>query len=134
MRARNTAKAMEEATQALQVHTGTGRLWALLIQLKEIEGQQEQLRIFKEALHEVPKSGEVWCEGARIYLAKKEWATARKFLEFAIHFTPQFGDSFIEYLRLELLEHGSNANLKRLRQVSSILEGAYTFIVVVFQL
>lgn len=27
----------------------------------------------------------------------------RKYLDFAIQFTPQYGDSFIEYMRLELL-------------------------------
>ncbi len=147
--------------------------------------------MFHNALKEVPKSGEVWCEGARICIAQKNfpgmnsiftlafsnfqkyhrrnsnvclpyrkydffsffsslekyhpflsfssflfiyflifvilfvcifyfifkcivfvlilfflYADARRFLDFAIQFTPQYGDSFIEYLLLELLEHG----------------------------
>lgn len=55
----------------------------------------------------MPKSGEVWCEGARICLnpfsAHFNLETARKNLDFAIEFTPQYGDSFIEYLRLLML-------------------------------
>jgi la-related protein 1 len=30
-------------------------------------------------------------------------AKARRFLDFAIYFTPQYGDSFIESLRLKIL-------------------------------
>ena len=38
------------------------RLWAILVQLRYIHGDQEQLNVLKQALREVPKSGEVWCE------------------------------------------------------------------------
>jgi len=48
----------------------------------------------------------VWCEGARICIAQRLYAEARRFLDFAIQFTPQYGDSFIEYMLLEMLEHG----------------------------
>ena len=65
------------------------------------------MRVFQQALLEVPKSGEVWCEGARIclnpYSAHFNLKVARNFLDFAIEFTPQYGDSFIEYLRLLML-------------------------------
>eukprot|EP00475_Leptophrys_vorax_P007313 TRINITY_DN1462_c0_g1_i1.p1 TRINITY_DN1462_c0_g1~~TRINITY_DN1462_c0_g1_i1.p1 ORF type:complete len:711 (+),score=160.98 TRINITY_DN1462_c0_g1_i1:193-2325(+) len=102
--------ALSAAQQALEIHSGTGRLWAVLIQLKQLEGQEEQLRVFKQAYQEVPKSGEVWCEGARIHLDPTSThfclTTARRYLEFAVKFTPQYGDSFVELLRLEMLEHG----------------------------
>jgi len=75
-----------------------------------------QQLVFQRALREVPKSGEVWCEGARIALARRDFATARKYLDFAIQFTPQYGDSFIEFLRLELLEHGAHANISAVDQ------------------
>lgn len=56
-----------------------------------------------QALKEVPKSGEVWCEGARIHLNPLSKAfdldTAGKYLGFAVQFTPQYGDSFMECLR-----------------------------------
>lgn len=56
---------------------------------------------------EVPKSGEVWCEGARLHLNPLgscfDIVTASQYLNFAILFTPQYGDSFIERLRLEIL-------------------------------
>jgi uncharacterized protein HemY len=41
------------------------------------------------ALNEVPKSGEVWCEGARICLRCGKWEDAKEYLNFAIRFTPQ---------------------------------------------
>jgi len=59
--------------------------------------------VFRKALNSVPKSGEVWCEGARIALHQGLLDEARKYLAFAIQFTPQYGDSFVEQLRLELL-------------------------------
>lgn len=125
IRANNIERAIFASKKALEQHTGTGRLWALLIHLKQIEGIEEQLKVFKEALQEVPKSGEVWCEGARIYLAQNNWVEARRYLEFAIHFTPQFGDSFIEYLRLELLENGDKADIGKLEQLCLNAEPNY---------
>lgn len=110
IRCRDITSAIRKAQAALEVHSGTGRLWAVLIQLKQHEGQEEQLQIFKQAYQEVPKSGEVWCEGARIHLDPSSpffcLSTARRYLEFAIKFTPQYGDSFVELLRLEILEKG----------------------------
>jgi tetratricopeptide (TPR) repeat protein len=97
--------ALREARAALENHRGTGRLWAMLIQLHGVLGHNDdQVRVFKEALHEVPKSGEVWCEGARIMLARGHLAEARQYLDYAVQFTPQYGDSFIECMRVEMLE------------------------------
>ena len=73
--------------------------------------------VFQQALLEVPKSGEVWCEGARIclnpYSAHFNLEAARNFLDFAIEFTPQYGDSFIEYLRLLMLLNKPADELER---------------------
>ena len=99
--------AVRAAEDALAVHSGTGRLWAILVQLKHIHGPDAQRLVFREALKQVPKSGEVWCEGARIHMhpLSPNWnlGTAERYLEFAIQFTPQYGDSFIEALRWQLL-------------------------------
>eukprot|EP01125_Pyxidicula_operculata_P012901 TRINITY_DN424_c2_g1_i1.p1 TRINITY_DN424_c2_g1~~TRINITY_DN424_c2_g1_i1.p1 ORF type:complete len:848 (+),score=203.64 TRINITY_DN424_c2_g1_i1:201-2546(+) len=111
MRAGFFEKAIKEVNDALEVHSSTGRLWAVLIQLTYllqlyINGQastQPSEEVLRRALRNVPKSGEVWCEGARIALNLKNLDFARKYLDFAIQFTPQYGDSFIELLRLELL-------------------------------
>eukprot|EP00339_Tiarina_fusa_P000679 CAMPEP_0116999280 /NCGR_PEP_ID=MMETSP0472-20121206/2044_1 /TAXON_ID=693140 ORGANISM="Tiarina fusus, Strain LIS" /NCGR_SAMPLE_ID=MMETSP0472 /ASSEMBLY_ACC=CAM_ASM_000603 /LENGTH=915 /DNA_ID=CAMNT_0004698659 /DNA_START=98 /DNA_END=2845 /DNA_ORIENTATION=- len=116
MRANNLDRAVEEAQQALLIHTGTGRLWAVMIQLKQSQGIEAQMKVFRTALSEVPKSGEVWCEGARIALQQNDFAAARKYINFAIQFTPQYGDSFIEYLRLEILENGNAANIQAVEQ------------------
>ncbi len=109
MRAGQWGRAVEEAKAALQIHMGTGRLWAILVQLRYLDGDAEQLRVLRQALGEVPKSGEVWCEGARIHLSPLSRAfdlgKAEKYLDFAIQFTPQYGDSFLELLRLLLVRH-----------------------------
>lgn len=38
------------------------RLWAILVQLRYMDGDVEQVTVLRQALREVPKSGEVWCE------------------------------------------------------------------------
>lgn len=116
MRFNDLPAALEEAKEALDVHSGTGRLWAIMIQLSQDLGVSEQMRVFKAALREVPKSGEVWCEGARIAMRHGKWAKARTFIQFAIQFTPQYGDSFIEFIRLELLEKGPLASIGAVEQ------------------
>ena len=116
IRANNMPGAIFEAKEALKIHTGTGRLWAILIQLRQNESQEKQVRVFRRALSEVPKSGEVWCEGARIAIRIGDYAAARQYINFAIQFTPQYGDSFIEYLRLELLENRNNPNFAVVEQ------------------
>eukprot|EP00542_Grammatophora_oceanica_P014143 CAMPEP_0194037432 /NCGR_PEP_ID=MMETSP0009_2-20130614/9782_1 /TAXON_ID=210454 /ORGANISM="Grammatophora oceanica, Strain CCMP 410" /LENGTH=1666 /DNA_ID=CAMNT_0038679591 /DNA_START=197 /DNA_END=5197 /DNA_ORIENTATION=+ len=102
-------RAIDLAKRALQIHTGTGRLWAALVQLRYSEETDEtQYAALKKALRAVPKSGEVWCEGGRMNLNPFarcfDLDEARRHLFFATRFTPQYGDSFVESLRLELLE------------------------------
>ena len=124
LRAGRIDAAIAEARAALEVHNGTGRLWAILIQmcqkqphapgrrLGHTQGSlKEQWSIFRTAIKSVPKSGEVWCEGARICLnpyAPRYFnlKAAKRFLNFAHTFTPQYGDSFIEYLRLKMIIEG----------------------------
>ena len=58
------------------------------------------LSIFLSAPQYVSKSGEVWCEGARIFMNPMSRhfhpVNAQRCLNFAVYFTPQYGDSFIE--------------------------------------
>ena len=85
--------------ESLTQHFATGRLWATLIQLqharaKTKEDFEETYVTFIESLNEIPKSGEVWCEGARLFMNNHpenkyfNTDTAQKFLDFAIQFTP----------------------------------------------
>jgi la-related protein 1 len=148
----NMLLAIQVAKLSLNLHTGTGRLWALLIQLCHREeclpitmrpvptitehpialsgydpeyfvdsildlftsspsgasAIPSKTDILQKALNEVPKSGEVWCEGARVYLNPLALETfdigeAQRQLNFATQFTPQYGDTFVEILRLEIL-------------------------------
>ena len=103
---------------ALSVHPGAGRLWSLLIHLshrceclgfdfKTIEIPSKHYALL-HALSRCPKSGEIWCEAARIHLNPLildsfNLTLAIRYLGFAAQFTPQYGDTFIEILRVEFL-------------------------------
>ena len=105
----NYNRAADFAKNALKLHSGTGRLWASLVQLCYFDGgENAQYVSLKRALRTVPKSGEVWCEGGRIHLnpfsSTFDLDEARRHFFFATRFTPQYGDSFIESLRLEVIE------------------------------
>ena len=109
IRCGSKSRAIELAELALQQHSGTGRLWASLVQLRHYEeGEASQFDTLRLALSAVPKSGEVWCEGARIHMnpfaRTFDIPSARRHLSFATKFTPQYGDGFLETLRLELVD------------------------------
>ena len=74
--------------------------------------------IFIEALSQIPKSGEVWNEGAKLcmnpYSICFNLEEAEKYLNFAIQFTHQYGDSFIELLRLYMIQ-GRKSEIKQLK-------------------
>lgn len=101
--------AKDAAIHALELHPATGRLWSALIALEHSGegGADGAMAMFRKAVREVPKSGEVWCEGARVFLNPLglhfHLGRAQRCLEFAVHLTPQYGDSFLELLRLRFL-------------------------------
>ena len=102
-------RAVKFCIESLKMHSGTGRLWSALAQLLQPDGERVYLSVLETAVTAVPKSGEVWCEVARMFLNPLcptfHPASARKYLNYGIKFTPQYGDSFLETLRLDLLEH-----------------------------
>jgi len=111
LRAGNLTYATEIVRKALESEQGNGRLWALSLQLKQRSSScksDEIHDILTRALGLAPKSGEVWCEGCRYYLNPKHdrfsLSKSRDCISRALRFTPQFGDTFIEWLRLEILE------------------------------
>ena len=77
--------------EAVEVYPASGRLWALCVQLQRSDA--EKIRQFKRALGSVPKSGELWCEGARMLLQPHSKlfnpALAMERLVMAANFTPQ---------------------------------------------
>lgn len=123
--------AYQLAKESLQYHNLAGRLWASLIQLRHIASNQspgtDAYRLFLIAINEVPKSGEVWCEGARICLNplsdRFNISKAKQFLNFAIYFTPQYGDSFIEAMRLYMLlgDYKELSSLKKVKIKKKII-------------
>ena len=95
----------------LKGQIGAGRLWTLFIHIvheyridfaviRRMFGPEKALRYFRIALHYVAKSGELWCEGARIFLDPTSphfsLQNARIALNYAVIFTPRYGDTFIE--------------------------------------
>eukprot|EP00957_Ditylum_brightwellii_P172398 13124839-Ditylum_brightwellii.AAC.1 len=68
MRNSKMERAIHLSCIAVEIHPCTGCLWASLIQLLQPDGEYFQHKALKSALRAVPKSGEVWCEGARIHL------------------------------------------------------------------
>ncbi|OHS96992.1 hypothetical protein TRFO_36847 [Tritrichomonas foetus] len=129
----NRRKEALECTKAgLSIHPNTGRLWALRIQLEDVE---LQIPVLKEAIMSSPKSGEVWTEAARIVLNPLSpyfnLKSAKFFLNTAYLFTPQYIDLFIEMIRLEILENGINANLDKVREI--FLSGDGNYGTVIFQ-
>ncbi|KAK8800002.1 hypothetical protein WA588_002821 [Blastocystis sp. NMH] len=93
---------------ALRGHFTAGRLWSSIIQLThQIYGAARALDVFAVALQYVSRSGEVWCEGARIFMNPTSRffhpRNAQRCLNLAILFTPQYGDSFIEAIRLSMI-------------------------------
>lgn len=65
-----------------------------------LNGPDVAYRSFLTAIRHVTKSGEVWCEGARVFLdpSSKHFSprNAALCLNYAVFFTPQYGDSYIE--------------------------------------
>ena len=96
-------------------------------------GPYDQLKVWKTGssvfcvgtcFNKVPKSGEVWCEAARLALNPTmpffTLAKAQLFLKYAIQFTPQYGDSFLEFIRYLMVIYAHDMFLKYLlTQVSS---------------
>ncbi|OHT00611.1 hypothetical protein TRFO_32731 [Tritrichomonas foetus] len=125
----NIKKAIEVLTNALITHTGSGRLWAFRVQLEAFNSVESQISVLKSAIQAVPKSGEVWCEAARIALNPLtkffNIQCAKQFLEFAYRFTPQHGDSLIEMIRVEILEKGQSANFAEIEKKFISSEGNY---------
>ena len=57
LRSQSIDRALREARKALDVHRGTGRLWAVLIQLEQQHGVEQQLRVFQQAHDPSPSPG-----------------------------------------------------------------------------
>lgn len=91
MRHGHLLDALKDVQAALDVHPSTGRLWAAFVQLTHLVNVQRaqkdggydfqlQTAAMLEALRHVPKSGEVWCEGARVAIHGAQYGLARKYL------------------------------------------------------
>ena len=125
----NIPEAIDVLSNALRLHNGSGRLWAFRVQLEAFNSVESQIAILKNAINAVPKSGEVWCEAARIALNPLtkffNIQSAKQFLEFAYRFTPQHGDSLVEMLRVEILEKGIYADFTEIEKKFISSEGNY---------
>lgn len=112
--------AVSVLNQGLQQHPGSGRLWAFRVQLEAFVSLSSQVDMLVEAIKAVPKSGEVWCEAARIALNPLSeffnLEAAQQYLEFAYRFTPQHGDTLVELVRAKILKDGINADMSEIEK------------------
>ena len=71
-------------------------------------GPTYALYAFFASLRHVSRSGEVWVEAARLYLSPLSpffsLSMAQKCLNYAMHFTPQYGDVYIKVCAFENYE------------------------------
>lgn len=119
-RAGRMAHAIAVGFTSLDDVVPSGRFWGILIHLTAALGPATQRRVISVGLQSVPKSGEIWCELGRwaLNLHNRVFSVpfARQVLDVALHFTPQYGDSFIEYVRVELLSRGYTQALSDVRR------------------
>lgn len=113
----NLKGAIAAVQEALNVHPGAGRLWSIFIHLchrveccalQSIVQGPTKHEVLLHALSRCPKSGEIWCEGSRSHLNPAlldcfDLTSVQRYLCFAAQFTPQYGDTFLESLRLEIV-------------------------------
>jgi la-related protein 1 len=124
MRAGQFFDALDIVKEAVSKYFSTGRLWASFIQILHTDqgavGKGIHFKAFLLAVQEVSKSGEVWCEGARIRMNPFsnyfDLDKAEEYLNYAVQFTPQYGDSFIELMRVLLLK-GKLHKIKPLKRL-----------------
>ena len=74
VRAGQFSVAEQMVQESLETYFAKGRLWATLIQMRHARAKsqnefEQAQKTFELALNEIPKSGEVWCEGARIAMS-----------------------------------------------------------------
>lgn len=78
-----------------------GRLWAAWILLRHLFlGPEAAFPAFLCAIRLLPKAGEIWCEGGRLFMnpsfRRFSPHKAQLCLSYAISLTPQYGDAFFE--------------------------------------
>ncbi|KAL7717970.1 Uncharacterized protein QTN25_004669 [Entamoeba marina] len=91
LRCGKTKDAYELCKEIIQLFPSTGRVWGLFVMLSKTEGIHEQQKAFVMALKNAPKSG------------RRNYYLAKLYLHYAQIFTPQYGDLYIECLRLIVL-------------------------------
>lgn len=130
----NRSKAIKWVKKGIEIHSATGRLWALYVQLEDETLQSQRL---VEAVMSAPKSGEIWVEAARMAMNPLtpffNLKNAEFFLTESFLFTPQYADIFIEMIRLCLLKGGLNADLSTVHDLFLSGEGNYGTVIYMFR-
>lgn len=121
MRQNNFNAAKTEVVNALSVAPDDWKLWQILIQLSCQRGNEDQLiSLFKDAIKQMPRSAEIVCEYARFFmnpcLSNFDLDQAWNLLQASIERAPEYGDSYIEMIRLKLMREGNEADLSEIRQ------------------
>lgn len=105
------AEALESVAFSLTLgdNMSTGRLWALYASIAQSKGASSHYMVIKAAIYHCPKSADVWVELARMFLNPAyncfSISTAEDALTKAVYYTPQYGDTYIEWLRLLVIKY-----------------------------
>lgn len=104
-------KALRLIKRVIVNHDSCGRLWETSAQLHtHFYGVEKGWEICQKALLASPLSGEIWTECGRLFMnprfSRFDLNFAKLFLNFARHLTPQYGDIYIDLIRLDLMQTG----------------------------
>lgn len=90
-------------------HRSNGKLWATFVSITYARSLRRVPRRVGQALRHCPKSADVWVEVARMLLNPLfscfSLRDAEASLARAIFYTPQYGDSYVELLRVMLIRY-----------------------------
>lgn len=82
--------------------------------------EQHMQEFFRDAFRDASNSPEVHCEHARYLISIKfDYGAARQSVQNAIELNPKYGDSYLEWARLEMIENGSLADLSHVVDAAS---------------
>lgn len=88
---------------------GTGRLWALYASTAQSKGASSHYMVIRASIYHCPKSADVWVELARMLLNPAyncfNISIAEDALAKAVYYTPQYGDTYVEWLRLLVIKY-----------------------------
>lgn len=113
-------QARQVATRALSYHADKGRILAAYATAHLEKSNEVQIKnLLEQGMAKIPKSGELLCELGRLYAnplsSFYDPVKAQEYFSRAISYTPQYGDSIVELVRLRFLEGRADPDFTDIR-------------------